>query len=64
MNSLGYIPCTTCGRVGTTERTCERCGAQVHARKPKSLQRAWAWLLAGITFYIPANILPILVTEA
>ena len=54
----------SCGRVDRGERICDRCGARVHFRVPDSLQKAWAWLIAGIVCYIPANIQPILVTEA
>ncbi len=64
MNTHGLIPCTSCGKVGTDERVCERCGARVWRRRPFSIQKSWAWWLAGITFYIPANIQPMLYTEA
>jgi paraquat-inducible protein A len=36
----------------------------VHARKPESLQRAWAFLLAAYILYIPANLLPIMETRS
>jgi len=38
---------------------CPRCGSRVHQRKPASLQRTWALVLAALVFYIPANVLPI-----
>lgn len=38
---------------------CPRCGSALHARKPYSLQRTWALLIAGLVCYLPANILPI-----
>ena len=38
---------------------CPRCGAALHQRKPKSISRTWALVLAAYVFYIPANVLPI-----
>lgn len=39
---------------------CPRCGATVHRRKPHSLSRTWAYLIAATIFYIPANLYPIM----
>ncbi|WP_296257131.1 MULTISPECIES: paraquat-inducible protein A [unclassified Pseudomonas] len=41
---------------------CPRCDAAVHRRKPNSLTRTWAFLIAGLIFYIPANLLPVMFT--
>ena len=41
---------------------CARCGANLHGRTPNSVRRAWAFLIAAVLLYIPANILPILHT--
>jgi len=41
---------------------CPRCESPVHRRKPNSLARTWAFLLAGLIFYIPANLLPVMFT--
>jgi paraquat-inducible protein A len=38
---------------------CPRCGAALHARKPNSIARTWALVLAAYILYIPANLLPI-----
>ncbi|WP_420835427.1 paraquat-inducible protein A [Aquitalea pelogenes] len=35
----------------------------LHRRKPHSLQYAWAFLLAAMLCYIPANLMPIMLTE-
>ncbi len=43
---------------------CPRCGATMHRRKPNSLKRTWALVLAAFTFYIPANLLPITVVTS
>lgn len=41
------------------EAHCPRCGASLHQRKPNSIARTWALVLAALIFYIPANVLPI-----
>jgi paraquat-inducible protein A len=38
---------------------CPRCGARLHARKPNSIARTWALIIAAFVFYIPANVLPV-----
>jgi len=43
---------------------CPRCGARVYMRKPNSIKRTWALLLASCALYMPANILPITVTTS
>ncbi len=39
---------------------CPRCGATVHRRKPDSIARTWAFLIAALICYLPANLLPIM----
>ena len=46
-----------------TDMHCPRCNARLHARKPHSLSRTWAYLIAAYILYIPANLLPILETR-
>ncbi len=41
-------------------RRCPRCGEALHRRKPHSLQRTWALLLAAVVCLVPANLLPIM----
>ena len=43
---------------------CPRCGADVHLRKPNSIMRTWALVIASFIFYIPANVLPITITTS
>lgn len=43
---------------------CPRCGAMLHKRKPASLARTWALVIAAMLFYIPANVLPITLTQS
>jgi paraquat-inducible protein A len=59
----GLLACEACGlldRPGPGARACARCGAALHARKPHSLSRTLALLLAAYILYLPANLLPIL----
>ena len=42
---------------------CPRCGATVRRRKPNSLRRTWALVIAAAIFYVPANIYPVLTVE-
>ncbi len=39
---------------------CPRCGASLHRRKPESLARTWALVIAAAILYIPANVLPVM----
>ncbi|MGF6721208.1 paraquat-inducible protein A [Paraburkholderia sp. GAS41] len=43
---------------------CPRCGAALHARKPNSISRTWAFLIAAMVLYIPANLLPVMNTRS
>lgn len=61
----GVVECMHCGAVHpatVAETACGRCGAQVHARKVASIERTWAFLIAALILYIPANLLPIMTT--
>jgi paraquat-inducible protein A len=51
-------------RPGTAHRVqkCSRCGHVLHTRKPMSVQRTWACVLAAAVLYVPANVLPIMTT--
>ncbi len=39
---------------------CPRCTDLLHRRKPESLQRTWALLIAAAVCYLPANLYPIM----
>jgi paraquat-inducible protein A len=39
---------------------CPRCEAPLHRRKPGSIQRTWALVIAAAICYIPANVLPVM----
>ncbi len=61
----GLVACTGCGRVHTPDKShCRRCGARLRSRDETSLQRVWAWWLAGLIVYIPANLYPMLLTSS
>ena len=64
--SLDLIACHPCGAVwqGAVEGVpCGRCGSPLHRRKPDSLNRTWALLAAAYLMYLPANLLPVMVTS-
>ncbi len=44
-------------------QSCKRCHGRLESRDEMSLQKVWAWLIAGIIAYIPANIYPMLRTK-
>ena len=62
--NAGLISCHSCHRLcqrakHSADRVCPRCGAILHDRKPNSIARTWALVMAAFIFYIPANVLPI-----
>jgi paraquat-inducible protein A len=60
--TLRRMGCDTCGLVtrGREGALCPRRGFAPHHRKPDSLSRTWALLLASMILYIPANTYPVL----
>ena len=59
----GLVGCTHCGKVHNPEvALCTRCGARLESRDAASMQKVWAWLVAGLVFFIPANLYPMLRT--
>ena len=65
---LGLLSCHACGLLsqpgGAHEAFCPRCGDRLHQRKPDSIRRTWAFLIAAAILYIPANVLPIMITNS
>ncbi len=60
----GLIACQRCGQVHRLDQpVCKRCGGVLVSRDVQSLQKVWAWLIAGIIAYFPANIYPMLLTS-
>ena len=71
----GLLSCPACELVSrpppgaadvfaTATARCPRCGAGIHPRKPDSIARTWAFLIAACVLYIPANALPIMDTSS
>jgi paraquat-inducible protein A len=63
----GLQSCEGCGLLsrpapGELEGQCPRCDEELAFRKPDSVQRTWAYLIAAAVCYIPANALPVLTT--
>jgi paraquat-inducible protein A len=59
----GAVGCETCGMVSVPETEgapCPRCESALHERKPNSVARTWALVIAAAIFYIPANYYPVL----
>ena len=66
---LGFYSCHSCNLVSKAtpdhhEAHCARCGSHLHLRKPNSISRAWAYLIASYILYVPANVLPIMHTSS
>jgi paraquat-inducible protein A len=64
--SLGLLACPHCAAVWQDAQegeACGRCGTHLHTRKPQSLTRTWAFLIAACIMYIPANLLPVMITR-
>lgn len=65
--SLGLKACPHCAAVWRGAKdgeACGLCGTRLHVRKPDSLNRTWALLIAACILYIPANLLPIMITKS
>jgi len=65
----GLFVCHDCGLLSkpaahADEGRCPRCGARLHFRKPGSIARTWAFVIAAVILYIPANALPVMDTSS
>ena len=63
----GLVSCETCNllqqpRPGDDAGHCPRCGAELSFRHKNSIQYTWALVIAATICYIPANMLPVMVT--
>lgn len=64
---LGLCSCHVCGLVsrpvpGEGAVHCPKCCATLHFRKPHSISRCWALLIASYILYIPANLMTMMET--
>jgi paraquat-inducible protein A len=65
---LGLVLCRTCGLAASrtslrADRRCPRCQSRIEHRTPFSTETTFAWLIAGVVLYIPANLLPVMHTS-
>lgn len=63
--SLGLVACHFCGKVWQDVHAhdkCAHCNNPLHGRKPDSINRTWALLIAAVIMYIPANLMPVMIT--
>lgn len=60
----GLVGCHRCGRVWSPDHPrCLRCGAHLVQPDRRGLQKVWAFWLAGLIAYLPANIFPMMSTQ-
>ena len=63
--NAGFLRCPTCALVSRVPESrerdlrCGRCGHPLHVRKPRSIERTSALLVAACVLYPAANLLPI-----
>lgn len=61
----GLALCHVCGIASpVTEEHCPRCRGALHLRLRDSIQRTWAFTIAALLLYLPANLLPVLRMES
>jgi paraquat-inducible protein A len=61
------IGCDACGLAQAIspagqEMQCTRCGSELRLRKPNSITRTWALVIAAYVLIIPANLMPVMAT--
>jgi paraquat-inducible protein A len=67
--AAGLVGCETCRLLSrpadfAEPGYCPRCSAALESRRPRSIQYTWALVIAAAICYIPANVLPVLTTNA
>jgi paraquat-inducible protein A len=66
----GLATCGICGLLAQAQdhqgaaMACPRCGTRLHPRRAASIERSGALLLAAAICYVPANMLPVLLTTS
>jgi paraquat-inducible protein A len=61
--AAGALGCEICQLVSVPKGEhprCPRCDSALHRRKPDSLARTWALVIAAAIMYVPANLYPVL----
>jgi len=64
---LGLVSCESCGLLSRPVKVdepglCARCGEELELRRHNPIQRTWALIIAALICYIPANVLPVMVS--
>jgi len=60
----GLAGCHICGKVSpVASACCPRCGTAIHVRKPHSIQRTIALMVAATVLYVPAMTLPVMTLQ-
>ena len=59
-----HLLCSVNPRDEQQQSRCPRCSSILHLRKPESLTRCTALLIAALVMYIPANLLPVMVVTS
>ncbi|POF60574.1 paraquat-inducible membrane protein A, partial [Vibrio vulnificus] len=54
-----HVHCHSCHMSQPEAEQCIRCHSPLHHRKPHSLQKTWAYLIAATVAIFPANLIPI-----
>jgi len=65
---LGLVSCESCGLLSRPIKVdepghCPRCGEELELRRHNPIQRTWALIIAALICYIPANVLPVMVSN-
>lgn len=53
------VHCHECHLSQPENDNCQRCGHELYHRKPHSIQKTWAYLIAATIAIFPANLIPI-----
>jgi len=64
----GFVLCEVCGLLTRPANIhepghCPRCGGELEIRHQNAIQRTWALIIAAAICYIPANIMPVMITS-
>ncbi len=65
---LRLVSCESCGLLSRPLTVaepghCPRCGEELELRRHNPIQRTWALVIAALICYIPANVLPVMVSN-
>ncbi|PUA18760.1 paraquat-inducible protein A [Glaciimonas sp. PCH181] len=63
-NMMSCHHCATVWQDVAEHDRCGRCNTPLHLRKPDSFNRTWALLFAACLMYLPANLMPVMITRS